>query len=171
MWGRGRERWGGGDKISGCDRDCRRQQGIQSKPINNILVRQRLPPPQQQSPRSTHNPLGPADWAPLITGLSDGRGAAQYASHTALTHLLPPFVGHSSFSMCVSLFRGFMQRGWEGVQTQGWCVCVCGRCSSHHLPFQCTHPPPKHCSISLPIPDHHEALRCGSTKTVGWFKH
>lgn len=48
------------DKINGSDRECTRQQEIQSKPINNILVRQPLPPPRPMTP------LAPAaDWGPL----------------------------------------------------------------------------------------------------------
>lgn len=32
--------WADQDKINGSDTECRRQQEIQSRPINNILVRQ-----------------------------------------------------------------------------------------------------------------------------------
>ena len=47
------------DKINGSDRECRRQQEIQSRPINNILVRQQLPPVHLPPPHSTPDPPGP----------------------------------------------------------------------------------------------------------------
>lgn len=69
----------GRDKINGSDRECRRQQEIQSRPINNILVRQQLPPLQPPLPRSTPRP----PWSPLdyLPPRAEG-GAAQYTSHT-----------------------------------------------------------------------------------------
>lgn len=44
------------DKINGSDRECRRRQEIQSGPINNILVRQQLPPPQSPLPHFARDP-------------------------------------------------------------------------------------------------------------------
>ncbi|CAJ1068079.1 hypothetical protein D5F01_LYC09851 [Xyrichtys novacula] len=55
------------DKINGSDRECRRQQEIQSRPINNILERQKRPPPQQPLPRSSSTtpvPLAPPTGPP-----------------------------------------------------------------------------------------------------------
>lgn len=94
-------------------------------PINNILVRQQLPPPPPSTPLSPPAlqlpppnfspdlppsctpPSIPAEWAPLITGLGVGKrgeggggvGCTMLLSYGALSHLLPPFVGHPSFSM------------------------------------------------------------------------
>ena len=52
--------------INGSERECRRQQEIQSSLINNTLVRQQLPPTQQPLPLSTPNlptrQLGPLDY-------------------------------------------------------------------------------------------------------------
>lgn len=145
------------DKINGSDRECRRQQEIQSRPINNILVRQQLPPPQPPLPHSTSDPHVPAEWAPLITGLQGGEGGPGCTillSYGALTHFLPPFVGHSSFSMCVRLFRGW---GLSGDMEGGVGVCVWWSrgppCFLHLRP--CTHPSPLNTilySVSSPPP-------------------
>lgn len=77
----------GQDKINGSDRECRRQQEIQSRPINNIPVRQQLPPPQPPPPCFTRR-LGPLDYWPPRGGWWPP--AAQYTSHTgpALTSCL-----------------------------------------------------------------------------------
>lgn len=116
------------DKINGSDRECRRQQEIQSGPINNILVRRQLPPPQSPLPPRTPPPLpsphpcrmGPLDYWPPGGGRE--APAAQYCSHsgpslTSCLHLLDIHL-----SACVRVCLG--SRGLTGVMVQGGGACV-----------------------------------------------
>lgn len=102
------------------------------------------------------SPPVPTEWAPLITGFwkggSGGPGCTILLSYGALTHLLYPFVGHSSFSMCVRLFWGWVLgdeiQGGGGVMMcvleQGSSIFFCIFASSTQPPD----PPPPPCWTS-----------------------